>query len=97
MNTSQPVESVNSFQSSSKTRMSEMHGCFALVWTRGISEGQESDILQDVETVEGVKSARFTRKGPHILLASYDPDLTNTAKILKAINRNQIQARIVGC
>lgn len=97
MQTHHPVKSVSSFETGNITAVSELSGCFALVWTRGISELQESDILQDVERIEGVTSVQFTRKDPHILLASYEPHVTNTAAILSSINRPHIQARIVGC
>lgn len=97
MQTHHPVKSVSSLETGNTTAVSELSGCFALVWTRGISEHEESGILLDVKKIKGVTSVQFTRKDPHILLASYDPHVTNNSAILSSINRPHIQARIVGC
>ena len=73
------------------------HACFAVVWVQGASENSESEILEASEGVKGVLSARFSRKNPYILLASYNPDVTNPTKIMERIQRPEVQTRIVGC
>jgi len=97
MQTSQPVESNHGFQTITKSQADTVSDCFALIWTRGVNQDQESSILQGVEALEGVVSACFSRKDPYILLASYDPGITNSRNILKTLNNANIQAKIVGC
>ena len=97
MQTSQPVESYRGFQTTTKSRTDTVNDCFALIWTRGMNKDQESSVLQDVEALEGVSSACFSRKDPYILLASYEPGVTSSRKILETLNQANIQAKIVGC
>lgn len=93
----QTVQSENKTETLKAVNPDNEHACFAVVWVQGANENSESEILKDSEGIEGVFSARFSRKNPYILLASYDPDITNPSKIMNTIQRLGIRTRIVGC
>jgi hypothetical protein len=84
-------------QTAKEVRQSISRGCFALIWVRGISEQHESALLRDTTEIEGVLSARFSRREPYILMVSYDPMVTNSTEILKEVASPELTARIVGC
>lgn len=93
----QSVQSVNIPEAQKIITAHNEHACFAVVWVQGASEYSEADILRESKEVNGVISVIFSRKNPYILLASYDPDITNSVKIMEKIQRPEIQTRIVGC
>ncbi len=71
--------------------------CFAIIWVKGANEQTIASIVQDSTEIDGVNSAKITRVKPCILLADYNPDVTNARKILELIQRPGVQSRIVGC
>ena len=97
MHANQSAENTKAQKSDNGTQRSSSHGCFALIWVRGISERDESVMLQDVEAISGVIAATFSRKDPHILLASYNPNITNSTAILRKVSTPEVKASIVGC
>ncbi len=78
-------------------KLAEKFTCFAVVWVQGANTQTEAEILEDVATVNGVITARFSRKDPWILLASYNPEITDPGEIMARIQRPGVQTRIVGC
>lgn len=94
---SKSAESVKTQRPAGNAQKSISQGCFALIWMRGISEHHESAVLRDVEEIAGVMSVTFSRKHPYILLASYNPNITSSAAIIRKVSSSEIQARIVGC
>jgi len=96
MQTHQSAESVETEKSTGRQKP-ETQGCFAVIWIRGISERLETTMLGDIKEIAGVISATFSRRNPYILLASYDPGITNSTTILEKLSSPEIKARIVGC
>lgn len=72
--------------------------CFAIIWVQGVeSENQADQILRDIDNHHGVRTARFSRRHPYILVVDYDPDRIRTTRLLEAINGPGMRARVVGC
>ncbi len=72
--------------------------CFAIIWVQGVeSETQAGRSLRDIDSHQGVRASRFSRRDPYLLVVDYDPDTVRTTAILQAINGPGVRARVVGC
>jgi hypothetical protein len=55
---------------------------------------QQQAIELELRVIEGVIAPRFNK--PHLLVISYDSDVTKTSVLLKAVKDKGYQAQVVG-
>jgi hypothetical protein len=55
---------------------------------------QQQAIESELRGIEGVIAPRFNK--PHLLVVSYDSDVTNASVLLKAVKDKGYQAQLVG-
>ncbi len=61
-----------------------------------LGEARRSDIETALESEQGICSARFTERRPHLILVEYDPDLMSSTNILDRVNRQSVHAELIG-
>jgi hypothetical protein len=61
-----------------------------------LEETRRSDIEIALETEQGVCSARFTDRRPHLMVVEYDPELTTSAHVLSKVNSQRVHAELIG-
>lgn len=61
-----------------------------------LGESRRSDIEEAIEDTQGVTSAHFTDRRPHLMVVEYDPELTSSASILDRINHQSVHAELIG-
>ena len=61
-----------------------------------LADERRSDIELALTSEQGVSSARFTDRRPHLMVVEYDPDLTSSAYILNKVNAQRVHAELIG-
>jgi copper chaperone CopZ len=60
--------------------------------------GRESsdELITELGGIPGVSRASVSSRAPRLVLVDYDPDVTDSQRILGAVVRHGIDARLVG-
>jgi len=61
-----------------------------------LGQTRREDIEQAVGAENGVASAHFTERRPHLMVIEYDPDLTSSTNILTRISHQSVNAELIG-
>lgn len=61
-----------------------------------LGDSRRDDIEQAIGAENGVESAHFTERRPHLMVVEYDPDLTSSTSILARINHQSVRAELIG-
>jgi hypothetical protein len=61
-----------------------------------LGQARREDIERAVGAENGVESAHFTERRPHLMVIEYDPDLTSSTNILSKVNHQSVHAQLVG-
>ena len=60
----------------------------------GRASGDE--LVSELGGIPGVSHAEVSRKSPRLLLVDYDPDRTDSKRILGTVQRHGFDARLIG-
>ena len=61
-----------------------------------LADERRSDIELALTSEQGVSSAHFTDRRPHLMVVEYDPDLTSSAHILNMVSAQRVHAELIG-
>lgn len=55
-----------------------------------------NNIEASLQAEQGVSSAHFTERRPHLMTVEYDPDVTTSAHILNKVHSQNVHAQLIG-
>jgi hypothetical protein len=61
-----------------------------------LPEPRRNRIEVALESEQGVSSAHFTARRPHLMVVEYDPDLTSSVNILEKLTGHSVRAELIG-
>jgi hypothetical protein len=61
-----------------------------------LAETHRNHIEVALESEQGVSSAHFTERRPHLMVVEYDPDVTSSVHILKKVTGHRVRAELIG-
>jgi len=61
-----------------------------------LGETHRNDIEVALESEQGVSSAHFTERRPHLMVVEYDPELTSSVHILEKVTGHRVRAELIG-
>ena len=61
-----------------------------------LGEPRRQDIEHAIEEEQGVSGAHFADRRPHLMVVEYDPEVTNSMKILERVNHQSVHAELIG-
>jgi len=61
-----------------------------------LAETHRTNIEIALESEQGVSSARFTERRPHLMVVEYDPDVTSSVHILDKVTSHSVHAELIG-
>ena len=61
-----------------------------------LGEARRNRIEVALESEQGVSSAHFTERRPHLMVVEYDPDVTSSVHILEKVSGHSVHAELIG-
>jgi hypothetical protein len=61
-----------------------------------LPEPRRTHIAVALESEQGVSSAHFTERRPHLMVVEYDPDVTSSVHILNKVTSHSVRAELIG-
>ncbi|MFZ0469015.1 MAG: hypothetical protein WAL92_08855 [Thiogranum sp.] len=61
-----------------------------------LPEPRRTHIEVALASEQGVTSARFTERRPHLMVVEYDPDVTSSVHILNKVTSHRVRAELIG-
>ena len=61
-----------------------------------LEDARRQDIEQAIGSQQGINSARFTDRRPHLMVVEYDPSQLSSFDVLCNVHRQQVHAELIG-
>ena len=61
-----------------------------------LGEGEQAELVKDLQKHGGVEEARFTPGRAHLLVIDYDRDQLSAQDVLDQVRRDHLRAELVG-
>ena len=93
-----PLHGSSANQPGRRDDMTELSHRIGLVLhvDESLAQEEQSQIEHALEAEQGITSAHFTERRPHLMLVEYDPDVISSMSVLRDITNQHVHAELIG-